>query len=143
MTKNKIKKSEPKINKIACTKALKEQICRELEDRKPHEYKILEAPNFYFPLADKGKKFRVLDTWDLQVKDKKAIANYKDYKTLQAKYKTIHEPLFSELARIFMSAITTEGLDKKFPHCWLVPIHMYELGKDNLTVTVDILEPID
>ena len=105
-------------------------------------YPILATPNFYFPMADMGKKFRVENTYNLIIKDKAIIKMYHDYEKMGVKMKHLGGLIFlKEYANIFWHAIKEHGLDKEYKDCWLVPIRISEFGK-NLEVDIDVLRPI-
>ena len=105
-------------------------------------FSILTVPNFYFPMADIGKKFQVEDTYSLIIKDKDIIKRYNNYKKINEKIKDSVGFLFiKEYAGIFWHAIHEHGLDKEYKNCWLVPIRISELGKE-LEVDIDVLRPV-
>ena len=115
---------------------------QEDQDAKNGIYSILKVPNFYFPLADIGKKFTVENTYNLPIKDKEVIKRYHDYKKITSKIKGLGPLLFlKEYADIFWHAIKEYGLDKEYKDCWLVPIRLTELGKE-LEVDIDLLRPV-
>jgi len=97
-------------------------------------YPILKTPNFYFPMADIGKKFQVEDTYNLIIKDKDIIKKYNIYKKDRGIF-------LMEYADIFWRAIHEHGLDKKYKDCWLVPIRISAFGKE-LEVDIDVLRPV-
>lgn len=45
---------------------------------KTRNFKILDTGNFYFPLNQIGKKFKVKDTYTLEIKDKVLITIVKE-----------------------------------------------------------------
>jgi len=105
-------------------------------------FPILAVPNFYFPMADIGKKFKVEDTYSLNIEDKDIIKKYNSYKQMSEKMSEIGGILFlKEYAQIFWHAIHEHGLDKKYKDCWLCPIRITELGEE-LEVCVDVLRPV-
>ena len=105
-------------------------------------YPILKTPNFYFPMADIGKKFQVEDTYNLIIKDKDIIKKYKDYKKINEQMNGSGRSSFlKEYADIFWYAIHEHGLDKTYKDCWLVPIRISEFGKE-LEVDIDVLRPV-
>jgi len=101
-------------------------------------YPILKTPNFYFPLADTGKKFTVENTYNLMITDKKIIDVYNDYKKME---KIGNIMYIKEYSDIIWHAIKKEGLDKEYKDCWLVPIRISKFGK-NLEVDIDVLRPV-
>ena len=105
------------------------------ETRKKQIFRFLKKGYFSFPLKDKGKKFEVIDTYTIYLKDKNLIKLLK----LVKKHHTGLIPIYEEA---FWKAIKQERLDKEFKNCWIVPINISNI-KDSLMLDVDILKPIN
>ena len=99
-------------------------------------FKILDTGNFYFPLMQRGMKFRVLDTIDIEVKDKKIIEEIKVIEEMNQKY---HFKYFN--SRAWWDAIKQEGIDKEYKNCWIVPL-FYDFFEDTITLHMDILQQV-
>ena len=113
------------------------------EDRDAEKgiYTILKTANFYFPLADIGKKFKVENTYNLRITDKETIKKYDDFEKMGKKFKNIGCMAFlKEYADIFWFAIKEHELDKEYRGCWLVPIRLSRFGEE-LEVDLDVLRP--
>jgi hypothetical protein len=104
-------------------------------------YPILKVANFYFPMADIGKKFRVENTYNLPIKDKEMIKRYHDYKEMSVKIDGFNFGFVQQFAQIFWHAIKEYKLDKEYKDCWLCPIRISEFGNE-LEVDIDILRPL-
>jgi len=104
-------------------------------------YPILKAPNFLFPIADIGKKFRVENTYNLPIKDKKIIQKFKDYKEMSQKMNGFSFGYIQPFAEIFWHAIKEYKLDEEYKDCWLCPIRISTFGEE-LEVDLDVLRPI-
>lgn len=98
-------------------------------------FRFLKRGYFSFPLKDKGKKFEVMDTYTVYLKDKKIMEMLKLLRKHSMGLIQIYED-------IFWKAIKQEKLDKKFKNCWLVPVHISEIGKEFM-VEMDILKPVE
>ena len=99
------------------------------------KYKILFNGNFYFPVIDKGKKFVVEDTIDLDIEEK-----YNQLiKTCLEFYKQSEDLDFGMLARPIWDAC--KEYCKEYEYCWLFPILLSKMG-DKYTCMVDILKKV-
>lgn len=108
---------------------------KKIKQRKKQIFRFLERGYFSFPLKDKGKKFEVIDTYTIYLKDKSLIELLKQLKNHHAGLIHIYEDAF-------WKAIKQEGLDKKYKNCWLIPIHISDMN-DSLMLDIDILKPVD
>lgn len=107
---------------------------KQFKKDKKQIFKFLQKGYFSFPLRDKGKKFELVDTYSVYLKDKNLALFLKEMKKHPVNLMHIYED-------IFWKAIKQEKLDKKYKDCWLVPIYISEL-KDELMVDLDILKPV-
>jgi len=115
---------------------------KEQKDYENGIYHILKTPNFYFPMTDMGKKFRVENTYNLIIKDKAVIKRYHDCEKMKAKTNHLGGMVFlSEYADMFWHVIKEYKLDKKYKDCWLVPLRISEIGNE-LEVDIDVLRPV-
>lgn len=94
-----------------------------------NKFKILETGNFYFPIMDKGKKFLVEDTIDIDL-DKKYN------KLIETVFKMKGSFLFGMLANPIWYACKKDL--KKYNNHWFVPIALIKMG-NRYTCTIDIL----
>ncbi len=90
------------------------------QKEKKQVFRFLQRGYFSFPMKDKGKKFEVVDTYTVYLKDKTLTEFLKQMKKHPLNLMHIYED-------IFWKAIKQEKLDKKFKNCWLVPIYISEL----------------
>ncbi len=102
-------------------------------------YPILKTGNFYFPLRDIGKKFIVLDTYSLDLREKGIGKRYKEIIKITNKFNNIYIKLYAEL---FWRAVKKYKLDKKCKNCWLVPVYITYFNDNWIELDVDILKPI-
>lgn len=102
-------------------------------------YPILKTGNFYFPLRDIGKKFIVLNTYTLDLKEKNIG---KEYKQIIRKGKKFNHVFLREYSEIFWKAIKKYKIDKKYRNCWLVPIYITYFKDNWIQLDVDILKPV-
>jgi hypothetical protein len=106
-------------------------------------FKILKTGNFYFPIKDIGKKFRVFDTYNLISTDKKDIEMLKIFRYF--KVGRIHHIFFGLYSNIIWKAIKKEKLHIKYKNCWIVPTDIYLIkykGKKEINMNMDILKPV-
>lgn len=101
-----------------------------------NKFKFLKTGYFCYPLKDKGKKFKVLDSTSLYYKDKRTTELLKiTAKNPCSYYLTI-------AGDIIWNAIKKEKLDKKYKNCWIVPIRLGVLNKNTIMIDIDILKPV-
>ena len=99
-----------------------------------NEFKILATGNFYFPIKDRGKKFAVESTFDINLDKKytKMIDECLKYKN-KLYFGMLAEPIWKALKK---------GFKEKYKNCWFVPISLAKLGKDYIC-TIDILKKVN
>ena len=102
-----------------------------------NKFKILDTGNFYFPVMDKGKRFIVKETIDINLnkRDMKLICKYKELtKELQSlkgdiDFRMLADPIWKAVKKYL----------KEDKNCWVVPIRLYKRGESYIC-TVDILK---
>ena len=99
-----------------------------------NEFKILSTGNFYFPIMDKGKKFVVENTFDINL-DKKYT------EMIEECLKQKNRLYFGMLAKPIWEAFKKE-FKKEYKNCWFVPDSLFKLGKDYVC-TIDILRRLN
>lgn len=114
--------------------AIKTKSHQKKKKQKEQIFRFLERGYFSFPLKDKGKRFEVLGTHTIYLKDKKLVEFLRQMKKHSISSIQVYEDAF-------WKAIKQEHLDKKFKNCWLVPMHIAELGNE-LMLDIDILKPV-
>ena len=107
-------------------------------------YRILDVPNLCFPILDKGRKFKVQNTYFVKL-NKREIATYEKFRLGYNPITTFNSTFLKDLGTIIWKAIKRDGLDKECKGCWLVPVDMHEYligGTKEVEVVVDVLWPV-
>ena len=98
-------------------------------------FKVLETGNFYFPISEKGKEFKIKDTYTLEINDKNVVNVIKEAMKLE-----IIDLSF--IARIIYEECKKMNLDKECKKGWIVPCRFSFFGEDKIEVFVDVLQPV-
>jgi len=96
------------------------------------KFKILDKGNFYFPMMDKGKKFKVEDTIDVTL-------NKKYTKLIENCLRSKNNLYFGMLAGPIWDAVKMVQI--KYKNYWFVPIVLYKLGNDYVC-SMDMLRKV-
>ena len=112
-----------------------------MKDKK-ETFKILKTGNFFLPIRDIGREFNVLDTFDIEIKNKKMIESLQNLEQLNKKGPST-QIFFKNYADIFWNMIKKEKLDKEYKNCWIVPVKLdYSIKNDWASVSFDILKSV-
>jgi hypothetical protein len=106
-------------------------------------FRILDVANIYFPIMQKGERFKVVNTIFVQM-PKKAIKKYDEFR-LGRNPAAIGGVFFlRDFVEILWRTLKAEGLHRTYKDCWIVPIdiHEYSFKERNIEVVFDILKPV-
>jgi len=106
-------------------------------------FRILDVPNIYFPMMQKGQRFTVVNTIFAQM-PKKYIKKYDDFRLGRNPIMKGDVFFLKDFIEILWSTLKAEGLNKTYKNCWIVPIdiHEYSFKDRNIEVVFDILAPV-
>ena len=104
-----------------------------MKKRKEPSYPILKTGNFYFPVKDIGKKFRVENIIDLEINIKHPEIFRLERKFNIITFKSYADPIWKELSKFLKK-------NKEYKNCWFVPTSMHLYG-EKAEVSIDILRP--
>lgn len=105
-------------------------------------FKVLQTPNFYFPLPLKGKKFIVEDSYSIHIfadskKNKEKIKRFNDFMKVGIKHSMI---FISGLSELIWNEIKERKLPASKNHL-LVPI-MLSWNEKSVFIEVDLLKMV-
>ena len=103
--------------------------------RKIESFQILKTGNFYFPVKDKNRKFKVMDTWDVEIPSKELDCVIKMSMGLGKKHLSV---LLNPLAGIIWKHAKKQIKEKAD---WLCPQYLYKIG-DDYVCSIDLLKEI-
>ena len=108
-------------------------------------YKTLQTGNFYFPIDDMNQEFEVVDMYDFDITDEKAIKTFTTFQKVQNLRKTFKTIYLKELADLIWDKCKEELSEYKNKGYYIVPImityHKFK-GKEYLSCTVDLLKKV-
>lgn len=102
--------------------------------KKIKAFKILKIGNFYFPIKDKNKKFKVTDTWEVEIPAYELDILVKTL-IISKKHPDIFFQPFADVIWKYSKKQITEKAD------WLCPQCLYKIGK-NYRCSVDLLKEV-
>ena len=105
-----------------------------MKKREEPNYPILKTGNFYFPVKDMGKRFKVENIIDLKINIEHPEIFKFERKFGITHFRSYANPIWEELKKFLRK-------NKDYKNCWFVPTSLHLSGKI-AEVSLDILRPI-